>query len=200
MKLVADRALRAGAGGRAGAGLRRLGADVPWDDRRDVAWEDAVSDDPDPFDSRSLDAVAPARADVHERDARDVRRAPCTPTAGCSRWSPGMPPTASIFGASDILTWLTDLGWIMGAVDDPRRRGARSTALPDRGQPDGAADAPVRVGAAKPDHRARHQSEPGSRPDVGRRARPAIPLRPQLAAGARHRRRARCRRMPTSGC
>ncbi len=93
--------------------LRRLGNEVPWDDRFDVAWEEAVSQEPEPFDAISLDASHPL--ELMYTSGTTGRPKGALHTHG------GMLAIVARDAAygldlrdSDILTWPTDLGWIMG--------------------------------------------------------------------------------------
>lgn len=113
MKSVADHARELASAVERVLVLRRLGNEVAWDDRCDVAWEDVVSEEPEPFDAISLDASHPL--ELMYTSGTTGRPKGALHTHG------GMLAVVARDAAygldlrdSDNLTWPTDLGWIMG--------------------------------------------------------------------------------------
>lgn len=93
--------------------VRRLGTDVPWQDGRDVAWDDLVASQPDQFTTEPMDAEEPLllmytsgttgrpKGTVHVHSGFPIKVA--QDLAHAFDLQPG-----------DTLFWFTDIGWMMG--------------------------------------------------------------------------------------
>ncbi len=113
-KAIADRALADAPGVERVLVWRRLGlADVPWDDGRDVDWNEAVPHDPPPA-TQPVPADHPALL-IYTSGSTGRPKGAVLTHAGMLLTIAKDAAYHVDLHADDRLCWVTDLGWIMGA-------------------------------------------------------------------------------------
>ncbi len=120
--------------------FRHAGREIPWTDGRDVWWHDAVSDQPDTFETVKTDASDPYMI-IYTSGTTGRPK-------GAVHTHAGFPIKAAHdlafcfdLQTDDVLFWITDLGWMMGpwAIEGGLMLGATLMlyeGTPDYPQPD----------------------------------------------------------------